>query len=144
MTPKITGPRAEGLMALLRRLSCFTVKDWGTSSDKPLPSDVEAATLSDAHVVSSRYNNGQARHALVIDIDHPAWLVRSSTPDHFHLYVDVPYGIPHELYKALLGTLADCGIIERGYAQASQTRGHSDVRLPWIKKGQTGASNGQG
>jgi hypothetical protein len=124
---------AKTLRLLFDRLMCFTIKDWGTSSDKPFPSDVTAATLAKADVVSSRYNDGSARHALVLDIDHPAWLVKSTTPGHFHLYVDVPGGIPHQTYLNLLVALAKAGVIEPGYSAASRARGHSDVRLPWVK-----------
>jgi hypothetical protein len=126
---------AEGLLALFNRLTAFKVLHWGPSSAKPDMRDREKATsLDDAHVISSRYNNGQARHALVIDIDHPSWLVPSTTPGHYHLYVDVPGGIPHETYLYLLGALAQAGVIEQGYNSASHERGHSDVRLPWVQK----------
>lgn len=134
----------KSLRALFDRLTCFKVKDWGTSSDKPFPSDVEEADLNKADVVSSRYNNGQARHALVIDIDHPSWLVRSSTPGHYHLYVDVPGGIPHETYLYLLGALAQAGVIEQGYCDAAHARGHSDVRLPWVKKPDVSGNQDEG
>ena len=129
-------------MALIGSLTTYKVHHWGASSDDPSTVDREPRPLDESHVVSSRFKNGElVRHALVIDIDHPAWLVKSSTPDHFHLYVDVAGGIPHEQYIGLLNALADAGVIEQGYAGASRARGHSDVRLPWIKKGQ---SNGQG
>jgi hypothetical protein len=138
---------ARELRALFDRLRCFKVKDWGTASDKPFPSDVEIAHLSEAHVVSSQWRTApeaSQRHALVIDIDHPSWLVKSSTPGHYHLYVDVPGGIPHETYLYLLGALAQAGVIEQGYHDAACARGHSDVRLPWVKKpdqtAQTGAA----
>lgn len=89
--------------------------------------------LDQANIVTSRHATTD-RHALLLDIDYPAWLVKSSTPGHFHLYLDVPGGIPHEKYFALLGTLADCGVIERGYERTSRLRGFSSLRLPWIRK----------
>jgi hypothetical protein len=125
---------ADALRTLLNHvLTCFKVVHWGASSEQPDFRDREEVGTSKADVVSSKHR-GKARHAVVLDIDHPAWLVKSTTPGHYHLYIDVPGGIPHELYLALLGTLADCGVIEPGYARASQARGHSDVRLPWVKK----------
>lgn len=135
-------PYPEKFLALLDRLAKYRVRYWGKdAADYTVPEagpDRWISELDDAHVVSSLWANGQAqaRHALVIDIDHDAWLVRSTTPGHFHLYIDVPDGIPHERYMALLHYLADCGVIEKGYANASVARGHSDVRLPWVKKGQ--------
>lgn len=123
---------ASGLRDLLNRLTTFKVIHWGPSSDAPDGHDRETANLSDAHVVSSLREDG--RHAVVIDIDHPTWLVKSSTPDHYHLYIDVPGGIEHKDYMGLLAMLARVGVIEEGYKGASWQRGHSDVRLPWIKK----------
>lgn len=128
---------AASLRRLFDRLTCYKVLNWGVDSNAPDMTDRDVARVEDADVVSSlhrnRTNEGR-RHALVIDIDHPAWLVKSTTPGHHHLYVDVPGGIPDTIYMALLGTLADAGVIEHGYAGASQQRRHSDVRLPWIKK----------
>lgn len=128
---------ADGLRALLTRLRCFKVLVWGGASSSPdLTTDREMVDIGKADVVSSLHNSGSG-HALVIDIDHPSWLVRSTTPGHFHLYVDVPGGITDAKYRRLLGALADAGVVERGYYEASVARGHSDVRLPWIKKGAT-------
>jgi len=125
---------AAGLRRLFNRLYAYEVKVWGLSSTTPdLIHDRDIADLSKAHVVSSLRREDN-RHALVIDIDHPSWLVESSTPGHFHLYVDVPGGIGKDEYFALLMALANAGVIEPGYAGASAARGHSDVRLPWIKK----------
>jgi hypothetical protein len=127
---------AAGLRSLLHRLTTFKVTNWvsgssasegGTSRDDRVETD-----LDKADVASSLRPDG--RHAVVLDIDHPAWLVRSTTPGHYHLYIDVPEGIPNNQYMDLLNTLAACGVIEVGYANASRQRGHSDVRLPWVKK----------
>lgn len=137
-TPTRTeSPSAASLRALLHRLIKYKILNWKASSNDPDPNDDRVpADLDSADVVSSLRGgdiNG-VRHAVVLDIDHPAWLVRSTTPGHFHLYIDVPNGVSHPNYMQLLGLLADCGIIERGYASASQTRGFTSVRLPWIKK----------
>jgi hypothetical protein len=74
----------------------------------------------------------QRVHRPVLDIDLPAQLVPSSTPGHFHLYLDVE--VPHGAYMALLEALAAAGIIERGYCNASRERGYTAVRLPWVRK----------
>lgn len=71
-------------------------------------------------------------HRPVLDIDFPAALVRSSTPGHSHLYLDLLMAWPK--YLALLEALADAGIIEKGYLEASRQRGYSAARLPWIIK----------
>lgn len=123
---------SQRLRILFNTLTCYKVTFWGKSSSDPDMRDREVADVKDADVVSSLRKDG--RHTLVLDIDHQSWLVKSTTEGHYHLYVDVPGGIEHNLYMALLGTLADAGIIEQGYARASRTRGHSDVRLPWVQK----------
>jgi len=74
------------------------------------------------------------RHAVLLDIDYPAHLIESSTAGHYHLYLDVPNGVPHEKYMALLKLLGECGVIEKGFADVSVARGHSDLRLPWVSK----------
>ena len=71
-------------------------------------------------------------HRPVIDIDVPVEVVESSTPGHYHLYIDYP--VEPEKYMALLVALADCGIVEKGYARASYAKGFSAVRVPWLAK----------
>lgn len=119
--------------AFARRLTCFKVLEWGKDSDEPSKMNRDKADMEHADVVSSLID-GTYRHTVVLDIDHRAWLIPSTTEGHSHLYIDVPGGIPSSTYYLLLKVLADCGVIERGYALASIERGHSDVRLPWIRK----------
>lgn len=138
------------VLALLNRLTTFRV-DWTKARGKHDPNDVadyepmidrEEADLELANIVSSLIklpkdftaDPNDRRHVLAIDLDVPAHLIPSSTPGHHHLYVEVPKGIPHHRYMALLSALADAGIIEKGYAEVSIARGHSDLRLPWVRK----------
>lgn len=71
-------------------------------------------------------------HKPVLDIDFPAELLPSTTVGHYHLYLDKE--VPWDDYVDLLNALAKCGIIEQGYANASIDRGHTAVRLPWVRK----------
>lgn len=71
-------------------------------------------------------------HTVMLDIDHPTRLVPSTTPGHWHLYIDV--AMPWWRYRKLLRALAMAGIIETGYARASIQRGFTSLRLPWVKK----------
>ena len=136
------------VMHLLRRLTTFRV-DWTKARGKHDPNDTaeyeplidrEEADLERANIVSSKIrprpfeDETKPRHVLAIDLDIPAHLVPSSTNGHYHLYVETKEGIPHHRYMALLHALADAGIIEPGYAQVSIARGHSDLRLPWVRK----------
>lgn len=108
------------------------VENLADDSDQPFPNtDVKPAGIEEANIVTSLLTNGQ--HAPVLDLDVPHVLVPSSTPGHSHLYLDV--AMSWEEYQNLLKALRDVGIIEEGYYQGALARGHSDVRLPWIKKG---------
>lgn len=113
--------------------------------------------LADANVVTSltRHSDvepGKFLHAPVIDVDVPEgkfWMrvlgsdlhglagmqsvwVPSTTEGHGHLYVDELMSEP-AMWLLLIG-LASCGLVEEGYVNASQMRGHTSVRLPWVKK----------
>lgn len=130
---------ASGLRALLNRLVAYKVHSFhGSSNDPDNKADRDVAPLDEADVVSSAFKNGVGtesdRHAVVLDIDHPCYLVKSSTPGHFHLYIDVPGGIEWQGYQHLLGALADAGVIEDGYYRAGVERRATMVRLPWVKK----------
>lgn len=98
----------------------------------------EVLSADDSNLIGSLTKNfdtvtGQVLHQPVLDIDFPAKLVPSQTEGHFHLYLDVD--IPHEDYMRLLDALALAGIIEPGYAGASQARGQTFVATkPWKKR----------
>ena len=91
----------------------------------------EAAAVK-ANLVTSIMRHDRKMHVPVLDIDVPHLLVDSSTPGHSHLYIDVP--MSWWRYRMLLRQLAKCGIIEKGYYQASVRRKHTAVRLPWVDK----------
>jgi hypothetical protein len=59
-------------------------------------------------------------------------LIPSSTPGHHHLILDTD--LPRDKYMRLLKLMADCGLIEPGYARAAARRGWSAIRPPWIRK----------
>lgn len=126
-----------GLMDLFRRLKCYVV-DWKPEGGyNGPPADHQAAPLDHAEVASSQLADSpdhDPRHVVALDIDHPAWLVKSTTPGHSHLYIDVPGGIEHEAYMDLLAALAACGVIEDGYCFASKRRMKTFLRFPWVKK----------
>jgi hypothetical protein len=92
--------------------------------------------LKEAQVITSVVDKAEVgfgpTHKLIIDLDLPAQLIPSSTPGHFHLYVDKE--IPDAAWQTLLFALASAGLIEPGYMRASIARGFTAVRLPWVKK----------
>lgn len=70
----------------------------------------------------------ETMHLPVIDIDYQAHLVPSRTPGHYHLYLERP--ISWGKYKNVLRALADAGLIERGYCEASISAKQSFARVP--------------
>jgi len=134
----------DRIRPLLRRLKTYTV-EWKyafvpTEDVLYEPGiDREEADLEKANIVSSEIRNGwpyidARRHVIALDIDYPAHLIESSTPGHYHLYLEVPNGIEHDDYMFLLSLLGRWGVVEKGYAEVSIKRGHSDLRLPWVTK----------
>jgi hypothetical protein len=150
-----------GLRSLLGKLTAYKVKHWGQDSSEPSSLDRDPTNdLNEAHVTSSLLreqpegahsladilNAGrdpwdlaapEQLHQVVVDIDHAAHLVSSSTPDHWHLYVEIPGGVPQSAYFDWLRASAKIGLLQQGYVDASIARGHSDLRLPWVTKADT-------
>lgn len=89
------------------------------------PGRVEVNTPEEANLVASLTATGC--HAPVLDIDYPARLVPSSTPGHFHLYLD--RAIPWHRYALVLWALQLAGLIEPGYARAAMARKATFARL---------------
>lgn len=129
------------VLSLIANLRLFKVTTWDEDSSVTYSQEERepAASIADANISTSIREDGAESHALLIDLDVPAWLVPSSTPGHSHLYVDVK--IPTPTYYALLDALADAGVIQRGYANSSKHRGGTALRLPWVKKPTTASAN---
>lgn len=89
------------------------------------------SSVEEANVVTSLY--ALDLHRPVLDLDLACELVPSSTPGHYHLYINK--SMTWAKYRRLLEVLAEVGIIEPGYAKASIARGFSAVRLPGVVKG---------
>jgi hypothetical protein len=71
-------------------------------------------------------------HRPILDLDFDAHLFPSSSADHHHLYLDKV--LKWSDYVKLLDVLAEVGIIEPGYRDASIAREFTAVRLPWVSK----------
>jgi hypothetical protein len=88
--------------------------------------------LDEANVVGSETKAG--RHKPAIDLDFDAKLIASSTPGHWHLYLDKE--MDAEKYKAFITALYEFGIVAKGnVSQVERYRG-TFLRFPWVKKGQ--------
>lgn len=89
----------------------------------------------DAQVVTSETLANPFMHKVMIDIDHPAMLIPSTTEGHFHLMIDVD--VPWEKYVDMLDAMAEAGVVEAGFTKAARKRGFSTLRMPWVKKEST-------
>ena len=105
----------------------LTATDYSASEVRSMP----AVAMEDANVVISATASGHA-HWPAIDLDYPAFLEESSTPGHYHLYLNQP--VSKRDYMRVLRTMARAGLIEKGFYLASRARGFSALRLPWVKK----------
>lgn len=132
-----------GFRLLLGRLQAFKVSAFGQDSEDSMVDRCErnetpVESLNDANIISSLLKRGRRsndrRHLIAIDVDHPTYLIPSSTPNHFHLYVDIPGGVREEAYFDWLDASVKIGLVQAGYAKAARVRGHSDLRLPWVAK----------
>jgi hypothetical protein len=112
---------------------------YDTADLKENPMVITSKIAETDYMVNEEAINERLHHKIVLDIDLPAQLIESTTPGHFHLYIDKE--IPHPEYMRLLVALGEAGIIEEGYMRASLDRGYTAVRLPWIKKE---VDNGEG
>lgn len=103
-------------------------------SEEPAPpSPLREPANGNANVTSSALVDLPGWHSPVLDIDFPARLVPSSTPGHFHLYLD-GLAIDWARYEPLLNALAEAGVVGKGYVARSIERGQSVVRLPHSRK----------
>lgn len=90
----------------------------------------EVQDLRDANLVSSEVDD--IWHMPVLDIDFPAHLEPSSTPGHYHLYLNQK--VSWEQYKKLLDVMGEIGLLEPGFVKLSKQRGATYVRKPGHKK----------
>jgi hypothetical protein len=126
----------SGLRDLIE--ACLHWKGIDFSNYQVADKNREPADLyTDAQVVSSelnaQYGLDNNDHIVALDLDCPAWLVPSSTAGHSHLYIGTPMTWPD--YEKLLNVLAEVGLIEKGYRDASVKRKATFLRLPWVRKG---------
>jgi hypothetical protein len=92
----------------------------------------KVADLASANIISSEVEGKPGVHKPVLDIDLGVKVIPSSTEGHFHLLIDKE--MSWDDYQRLLWVLADVGIVEENYASASDERGYTAVRLPWVRK----------
>jgi hypothetical protein len=104
--------------------------------------DQHICGVDEANILTSEVTAKPGMHKLALDIDLPAKLMPTTTPGHWHLYID--HEMPWEVYVKVIDALAEAGVIEKGYARASKIRGYTSVRPPWLTKTEDEKHNGGG
>lgn len=115
---------------VLRKADFSTPYDEG--EDRPVVGPDEANIITSVVETQPRLPKDLVRHAPVIDLDIPCILLDSSTPGHHHLIIDRE--ITWSAYLGILSALVRAGLVEEGYLNASDKRGYTAIRLPWVKK----------
>lgn len=109
---------------------CYYVNELKGSDEPDIAEVREPCELGNANLVGSLCTDG--KHRPVLDIDFPAMLVPSSTPGHFHLYLDL--SMDEEKYLRFVEALSEFGVVSKFYAKVSRQRGQTFCRLPWVRK----------
>ena len=112
---------------MIRRFFKADLKD----PTDPVHQKREEAPETEANLISSMLPK-DGWHAPVLDIDFEAKLLPSTTPGHYHLYLDKE--MRWDTYVFLLRALATAGVIEWGFYHLSIARGASFVRKPGVLK----------
>jgi hypothetical protein len=104
-----------------------------TEEVRTVVEDLDAAMVLVSTMTHTPSYVSEPLHRPVLDIDLGAQLLPSTTPGHYHLLIDRP--MIWSRYLDLLDALVKAGIVEPGYVQAARARGHTAVRVPWLRKG---------
>lgn len=100
-------------------------------TDDPLNTKRKEVKSGKGNLYSSQLQ-GQEYHCPTLDIDLECELHESTTPGHFHLYIDKP--MRWDRYKDLLDVLYDLDIIQQGFYEMSLERKATFLRKPGVKK----------
>jgi hypothetical protein len=131
---------------MLERLISYRINVWasdGQSSNSESAQEERELEpdLTQAHVVSSvlrpepgTKKKSPKRHMILLDLDYEAHLIPSTREGHYHLYLDVPDGVPQDKWEAFMTAAKEAGVIQEGYAESALKRGFACLRLPWVKK----------
>jgi hypothetical protein len=95
----------------------------------------EAANLVSSNVTDDVFDPFDNKwHLPCIDLDFEAHLEPSTTPGHFHLFLNKH--VTWDQYLELLDALYNAGLIEYGFWHLSRERGGTFVRMPGTVKPQ--------
>lgn len=124
-------PNIDTLYAVATNRKLFNQPDLEAYEKHKVMGDARAAVdVSQANLISSEVSRG--KHMPVIDCDFGVQAIPSSTPGHYHLYLDQE--LTWDQYKALLDGFHKAGLIQDGWYDNAMSDERSYVRLPHIKK----------
>lgn len=109
-----------------RTLWHLPVKPGTESDDGPLDGPLVETDARQANMVGSLLDNG--RHSPVLDLDFEARLVPSSTPGHYHLFLD-GLELDADAYDALADALVAAKVIQPGFRRRLRESGTTLARL---------------
>lgn len=132
MVTKADGEWTRGSGAGWRRVCARQIPGMENEGTYSTVIDVEECAEDEATLVSSKIS-GTDLHGPVIDLDFPCRLVPSSTPGHFHLYME--RAITWADYVKVLDALVEAGLVENGFLRSALKRGATYVRRPGVQKG---------
>lgn len=131
------GPLYQGMVPSTHQHPFYKMgKEWRTDGyggwevDAPVASMPDTAEMVSSSVVEDDKATGT--HTVMLDVDLPAALVESSTPGHYHLYID--HVMTWTAYKKLLKALAEAGVIEHEFYRASLANHATMLRPPWVRR----------
>jgi hypothetical protein len=102
--------------------------DYGHKVKTEVRKEVPAAQ---ANLVGSKVNDNI--HLPLFDIDYNASLHPSTTPGHYHLYLNKP--ITWRKYKRVIKAMAKAGLVQDGFCKYTIQRKQAFLRPPGVKKG---------
>lgn len=95
---------------------------------------VDVPAGEEANLISSEVKGGR-HHKIVLDIDHEAVLIPSSTPGHSHLIINK--NLTEQKFYHFVRACHDIGLIADGNLRQADMWGGQFIRFPWRKlKGQ--------
>lgn len=114
-----------------RKLAFSKAVARGVNGYGPEDTEVEeASSYEEANLISSSIGN--EGHMPVLDLDFETHLEPSSTPGHYHLYLN--RYLSWSQYVTLLGAMEYAGLLDHGFVELSVKRGATYVRKPGVKK----------
>lgn len=116
----------------LRRKRYIKTDAWFDAYDQiHYPEKLTESNAPNVSLVGSATNVDNI-HLPVLDFDFPCKLVESSTPGHFHLYLDKP--MTWDKYRQLLNCLDAARLLNHEWVKKAYRDGKTFVRAPGVKK----------